>query len=166
MGCSKGIIDINITQCRQLLRKAFIPLVFGAVETQVFQQQDLTRLQRLGLSKGIIAHTIRCKLNGTTNGCFECACNMSQRELILRSTLRPSKVRHEDHASTCIQDALNGRSGAKDARIITHFEGIIQWNIEINTDQGTFTGKIERIYLRHGTSLGSKINFKPKKKDG
>ena len=66
----------------------------------------------------------------------------------------PSKMGHEHHGSTLLQNMLNGWQCCPNARVVCHFARFIQRHIEIYADQRSLAFKV-KIGQVHELELNS-----------
>ena len=69
---------------------------------------------------------------------------MFEREF-LSYALRPSEVRHNDEGTAFLKDFLEGWDGCPDTCVVSNLHLIVQWNVEVNSDNCLLTGKIVSI---------------------
>src|SRR5690349_20513960 len=104
---TEGIIDIEIAERGQLLRKGWIVLLFLRVEAQVFQQQDLARLQRSGLRFDLRPDTIGCHQNRSAQQFTQALSNGRETQLLDHFSVWAAQVRHKDERSPGIENVLD-----------------------------------------------------------
>ena len=140
VGRAERVVDVEVAILRELAGEELIPRLLLPVESEVFQNGNLTGRQGLRDLQRLIAHTIGGKLDGTAEVALQGRQDVAQREVRI-GTLRPPEVAHEHEASAGVQHVLQGRQSSADARVVGHGAAAVlgrgaHRDVEVHTDQG------------------------------
>lgn len=72
-----------------------------------------------------------------------------------RAFFRPAQVRHQHAASAIVQDFFQGRDGGTDAVVIRYVKTFIERHVEVNPNEGTFSGKIDVVDGFHEAKISN-----------
>ena len=120
------------------------------IETEVLEQQYLTRLERSSLS--LCFGAVLSELNGTTQRSSYSVFDLTETELSLYFTFRFTHVAHDDERTALIQDVLQGRQRTADTGVVCDLTILIQRYIEVNTYDRLLAGEIE-IFDSHNSNI-------------
>ena len=65
MRCAESVVDVNVTQARELLRKVIVVLLFLGVKAQVLEQQYIAVTEFFYFRLSSFANTVFRKRDGT-----------------------------------------------------------------------------------------------------
>ena len=168
VSCSECVVYINIgIACKSLckLLLASLHLLLGCIVsrislidtyrltlllgivTKVLKQKHFTRLQGSGSISSLC--TIGSKLNGSAKLLSDCIGNLSERHFGVHFALRLTHVRHDDESATISKNLLESRESTTNTGVIGNFAVFVQWNIEVNTNNGFLASEIVIIYVLH-----------------
>ena len=117
-----------------ILRKAAGLALLLGVETQVFQQHHLARLERPGHFGGLLAHAVAGEGDLHAEVLLDGRDDLLERILRIGILLRASHVRHEDHRSALLEHLLDGGHGGADARIVGYLALLVEGHVEVHAD--------------------------------
>ena len=130
MGCTKGIIHINLSQRCQLLYKlrltsfAIALTLLFRVETKVLKEQHLTILQLLSLLQNSIAHTILSHLHLSTKELLQVSAELRETQLLIHP-LRTTHMATDNEATTPLYNLTKRRQSPTHTRIISDLSRLI-----------------------------------------
>src|SRR6185295_15887019 len=140
MSSAEGIIDVVLSQTRQLLGKLFVIRLFFRVEAKILQQQGLTLLE---LSRHFFcfgAYALRTETHIFSARQFAVQQHAQPLGYGLKThfrivlTLWTSQVRGEDQTCAVAQCILDSRQGFTNASVV-HDAPIIERYVEINSHE-------------------------------
>ncbi len=155
VGRAEGVVDIDIAELGELFGEVRLVLFLFLVEADVFEQQHVAVLQRIGRLLGLGADAVAGELHRFAQKLAEPVGARLERILGLRPALGPAKVRHEDHPAAAIDDVLDRRQRHDDTPIVgdlAAFEGHVE--IDAHEHALTFDIHIRNSLLSHKLSLG------------
>ena len=109
---------------------------FFDVEAEVFEEQNLTRLQGLRGRFSFWADAGSDKLHRLTEKLFEFSGHWAQGELLDDLTIRATQVGHQHQRSAAIEQELDRRQGCRDALGVRDDAGLlVLGDVEVDTDE-------------------------------
>ena len=155
MGGAESVIDIDVSVACQLLCKLLLTLLHGflglvklgcalldtdglalffRIETQVLEQQGLAGVQRSSFLLSVAA--VRSELHINAQSLRDLAYDLLQAELRVALALGLAHVAHHDYCTAVGQNLLQCGQGTANAGVVCHIAILIQWHIEIYTNNG------------------------------
>ena len=115
---------------------------FLGVETEVLQEEGLTRLQGSGLRVGLLA--ILGELHGNAQALGHMVHDVLEGELRIH-LLGTSEVGHDDQGTALLQDLLEGGHGPADAGVVRDAEVLVQGDVEVDSHDGLLAGEVVTV---------------------
>src|SRR6185437_8750095 len=140
MGSTERIVDVVLSQTRQLLRELLVIRLFFRVKTQILQQQGLTLLEFSRHFFCFGPYALRTETHIFSARQFAVQQHAQPLGYGLKThfriglTLRTSQVRGENQACAVAEGILDGRQGLTNASVV-HDAPIIEWYVEINSHE-------------------------------
>src|ERR1700712_3308392 len=99
--CSKSIIDIYISQYRQLFCEILIPLFFFFMKTEIFQEQHFSRSEQTARNIRTFSDTVVGEQNRiTTQELRQMFYKVFEGIFICRTIFRSAQMGHENDRTT------------------------------------------------------------------
>src|SRR5574341_1329409 len=130
---TKGVVHINVAEPSQLLGELSVVCFLFSMEAQIFEQQNISILQSVGLTQYLFTHTVGRHLNLFPKKSTESCCHRLETHLGVGLAFRPAKVRCKQNSRSLGQSVLNGRKTGSDAGVIRDLASFIEGNIEVHT---------------------------------
>ena len=146
----KGVVDVAIGEAGQRPREPVVVGLLLLVETQVLEEQHLSRLERARLFTHLVADTIRSERHRQREQRGEPLGHRAQRELWGRLALGPSEMRGEHHRCPGAERVLNGGDHRAQAGVVRH-RAAIGRRVQVGPQEDALAGKVELLdrELRH-----------------
>ena len=139
---AERIGDIKLSHACEFFCKFGVVFLLAGIETQVLQQQKLTRLQRGRLGLGILADDIPGEEHVHAQQLRQALGHRCKREALLPRALRLAEVRAGDHGSAVVEQVADRRQRGHDALVARDLAGcLVLRNIEVTAQQHFFAGK-------------------------
>ena len=153
MGGAEGVVHVDVAQTRErgpefshfggigLLAGAVLELHFALffdVETEVFEEQDLARLEGLGGGFGLGAHAGGDELHRLAEELLELGGDGAEGELLDDLAVRTAEVGHQHQGGAAFEQELDRRQGRGDTLGIRDGAGLlVLGDVEVDTDEDT-----------------------------
>ena len=141
-----GLLDSSLCCFLLLVGSVFLESAGFAfllsIEAEVFEKQDLTGLEGVGLGLSLLA--IFGKLHGNSEELAHAADDVLEGELGVDS-LRASEVGHDDKGTASCEDLLEGRDCGTDTGVVGDFELLVERDVEVYAHDGLLACEIIRI---------------------
>ena len=165
VSCSECVVDVAVSIRSKLLDECLLALFHGSlgslllficcilcetswfsflfcIETEVLKYKYLTWFESSYLLVSSLA--VLCKFDRGSEEFLNTAEDMTERKFLCYS-LRASEVRHDDERSAFFKDFLESRDCCPDTGVICDFHLLVQWNVEVNSDNCLFAGKVVSV---------------------
>ena len=123
-------------------------LLFG-VETQVFEQHHLARLQFAGHLGRLVTHRVAGEKHLAAEPRFDGGDDLRKREFRVVILLGASQVRHQDYRAAALEHLFDGWDSRPDAGVVCHTSLRVEGHVEIDTDDGALAFEIIGINFVH-----------------
>ncbi len=142
VGRREGIHDVDVAECRHLLRQ--LVLVFLAlVEARVLEQDHLARLARHAIEP------VAFEADLAAQHFREPRRHRRQRKLFGRNPfLGTAEVRHQQHASTGLLRRFDRRQGRADARVAGD-DAVLHRDVQVFADQDPLALEVHITHPEH-----------------
>ena len=117
------------------------------IEAEVLQKQSLTWLQCGNLCVGIGA--VGSKLHLHAEVCAYVLNNLCERKFFLHLALWLAHVAHHDECATVGEHLLQCRQSTLDTGLVGYNTILIQWHVEVHTNNCLLTGKVKLIDIHN-----------------
>ena len=146
MGGAEGVHHEHVAQRRVLLGQLVGVLLFALVETHVFQQHQLARLD-LDAAE-IVAH----QRHVTAQRFAQVSGDRCQAVLFAEHALfRTAQMRADHHGGALLQCQLDGGQGSNDTRIAGHL-AVLDRHVEVFTNQYSLALEVQLAHGQYGHS--------------
>ena len=140
-----------------LLRGVFgqaagLALLLG-VETQVFQQHNLSGLEVFGHFGGLLTDAVAGELDLRAEVFLDGGNDLLERVFGIGILLGTSHVRHQDHRAALGEHLLDGGDGGADARVVRHFALLVEGYVEIHADDRALAFEIVVVDRDHSSLI-------------
>ena len=153
----KGVVDIDVAERGKLFGEVWIVFLLAVVVTKIFEQSDLTRLERIDATPSLVADAIVDEGHlGTGHELRHLVGNRPQRGVGHRAGFGAPQMRQHNHLSASGQQLLDCRQDALDACRVAD-DPILYRHVEIDADKHAFTLNVEPV---DGANAG-KVRFAP-----
>ena len=132
---TERVVHVDLGERGKLLRKLRHVLFFFRMEAQVFEQQHVAVLERLGRGFRFRADAIGREGHGLAEQLRQARGGRFQTHFGIHLALGPAQVRSQNQPAAALQDVLNGGQRGLDARVIGDFAGVVQGYIEIHAHE-------------------------------
>ena len=145
---AKSVIDIDIAQIGQLPAEFGVILGFAGVETQIFQQQDLTRLQPGSHGRHFGTNAVRSHEHLLFQQRAQMTGHGLKRKLRGRSPFGPPQMGADDQRGPTVKGQLEGRQALPDTIVIDDCLAF-QRHIVVDTNEHSFPAHVYFIKKTH-----------------
>ena len=120
VGCTKGVVDIDIRQPGQGLCKVRVVFLLFFMKSEVFKQEHLSWFQRIGHRFDLGPHAVRCHLDRCTQEIRQGPSDRIKTHGRNSFALGPAQVGSKDKSGPLIQSISDRGQCGFDARGISH----------------------------------------------
>jgi len=139
---AETVLDEDVGQFGELGRESVVVGFFFGVETQVFEQQDLTRLDPGGGLGGGFADAISRELDRSVKNLLQALGDREQAAAHVALAVRAPKVRTNNQFDVVVEQILDGRQGLFDAVIVGDLT-VVERHVVVGAQQDGLTGQID-----------------------
>src|SRR5262245_28646804 len=151
----KGVIDIDVAERGKLFGEVWIVFLLAVVVTKIFEQSDLTRLERTDATPSLVADAIVDEGHlGAEHELRNLVSNRPQRGVGHRAGFGAPQMRQHNHLRASGQQLLDCRQDALDACRVAD-DPILYRHIEVDADKHALTLNVEPV---DGANAG-KVRF-------
>jgi hypothetical protein len=146
VGRAKGVIDIDLGGAEQFLGESRIIFFLFRVEADVFQDQNLARLEIGPELVGLGAHAVCRKLYRTAERLGEVRGYGLEGILLLRLALGPPKVAGENKGGPSFEEQFKSGEGFLNPGIVRNFRSLgrgLERDVKIHPDENLFALGLE-----------------------
>ena len=149
MGRAKGVVHIHLGQPGQLPAEGRLISLFLGMEAQVFEQQQLTRLQGRSLLSDRRTDAVSRHPNRPSDQLAQPLSSGLQAVGRAGAAFGPSQMGAQDQPGAAFDEIVQGRQGSPDTGVIAD-PAVVQGDVEIDPHQDAFAVEIE---VTHGLFL-------------
>ena len=140
---AEGIENEDVTIGSELLGDLGVVLLLTLVETDVLENEDLTRLDGGDSLSSLLAIRVGNKSNVKARELSELLGDRLKGELRLEAgTLGAAEVAHEDDASVVLNEVVDGGQGSLDTGGVAN-DAILDRHVEVNADENALAVDID-----------------------
>jgi hypothetical protein len=129
------------------------------MESEIFQEQDVTRLHLGDKPFHGWADAIRCEQNVFAHEPSQAFCHRGETVLRINLSFWSTQVGTEDHLGAVIDGAIDGGQRRANTGVVGDLVLIIQWDVEIGSDDDALISQhniVDRLFAQfHGSSVQS-----------
>ncbi len=140
---AERVVDVDVGELGERLRKRGIVLFLFRVEAQVLEQDDLGSAMRCGHG-GFrrLADAVGRKDDVALQQLPQSIGDRLQAELRRRLALRPPQVRRKNDRRALVERVVNGRQRRGDARVVGD-RAVLDRHVEVDADEDALAAEIE-----------------------
>src|SRR6185503_12362052 len=133
---AKRVVDEEISQFGERAREAWIVFLLATEEAGILEQEELAGFATLARFERLVRIGRLDEDDFAPRQLSQPGRHRLQRVLLLRLPLGPPEVRQDDRKRSALEQQLDRRQGCADAGVIRYPAFVIEWNVEIDADEG------------------------------
>ena len=160
VGRAEGVVDVKLGGAEELLGEGGIVLFLLGMEADIFQEEDIARLEGGAELVGFGADAVGRELDRFAQDFGEVGGNRLEGILLLRLALGAAEVAGEDEGGALFQKKLQRGQGFLDAGVVGNlraFGGGFEGDVEIHPDENLFALGLE---ILNGQLGHNRINLR------
>src|SRR4030095_6572318 len=141
MSCTERVVNINVCQRGQGLRKLWIIAFLVRMKSEIFEEQNVAARYRRRHSLNLWSNAVGSYLHPATQQSSKSFSHRLQTVLWVRFAFGPTEVRTNNRCRAGCKHVSDGRQSGNDAGVVTDL-AFLQRHIQIRAYQDTFTGNL------------------------
>jgi hypothetical protein len=134
MGSSESIVDVEIAEPRQLAREGRIVRLLAGVETEVFQEQDLARLEGPGFPLHHLSDAVINPGDGRPEQVLQVGSQGAGAKSGVGLAVGSAEMGRHDHGRSSSLQVTNGRETRDEAAVVAHRAVPVEGNVEVDSE--------------------------------
>ena len=154
---AEGVVDVDLSHVGHSLCQSCVILGLALLETNVLEQDSVTRLNLGSQLLCVLAYNVLCELDLLTEQLGQALCNRSQRVLHVDLALRAAQMRAQDDCCVVAQQVVDGLERCADALVIGDVAVLVLRNVEVAANDNLLAGNVDildaLLVVLHSISL-------------